>query len=190
MTTREVLFVLRCRYPFAPGYEWSAELKVSNSPGGFAVTGFLGSNDEGVRRIVGKEKKPLTWRNLAAWLENNDEAGLTGDVLAWIESEAPTQWQGEMLGWSWICHERPEEALYAFLLRCSDDELGELWEANKAITRGDAWEDLTQFAAAADEAGLLELSYQDVLKELGMRRPATPALLRERAELRLKQEVE
>jgi hypothetical protein len=165
-------------------------LKVSILPGGFAVTGFLGSDDEGVRRIVGKGKKPLTWRNLAAWLTNNDEAGLAGDVLAWIESEAPLQWQGEMLGWSWICHERPEAFLYDFLLRCSDDELGELWEPNKSIIRGDAWEDLTQFAAAADEMGLLELSYKDVLKELGIRRPATPTELRERAELRLKQDVE
>jgi hypothetical protein len=41
-----------------------------------------------------------------------------------------------MLAWTWIYHERPEGALYDFLMRCSDDELAKLWQANKALTHG------------------------------------------------------
>ena len=114
------------------------------------------------------------------------EVGLAGDVLPWIESDAAAPWQGEMLAWTWIYHERPEGALYDFLMRCSDDELAELWQANKALTRGDAWRDLTAFAAAAEEAGLLDLNYDKLREELDLSRPVTPSQLRWSAEARAK----
>jgi hypothetical protein len=90
-----------------------------------------------------------------------------------------------MLAWTWIYYERPEDALYDFLMRCSEDELAELWQANKALTRSDAWDDLAAFAAAADEAGLLDLSYGKLLQELDLARPVTPSKLRRRAEARV-----
>jgi hypothetical protein len=62
------------------------------------------------------------------------------------------------------------------------NELAELWQANKALTRGDAWPDLTAFAAAAEEAGLLDLDYSDLLQELDLARPVIPSQLRRRAE--------
>jgi hypothetical protein len=112
------------------------------------------------------------------------EVGLAGDVLPWIESDAAAPWQGEMLAWTWIYHERPEGALYDFLMRCSDDELAELWQANKALTRGVAWDDLTAFAAAAEEV-LLDLDYSELLQELALARPVTPFQLRQGAEARV-----
>jgi hypothetical protein len=184
MTTNPI-YVLHCTYDFAPGYTWSAELKVKPQKKGFAVTGFLSKDDEdGVQRIVGKNAHEPTWRNVATWLESNEMVALAGDVLHSIKFEAAVPWQGEMLAWTWIGYERPQPALYDFLMRCSDDELAELWEANKALTCGDAWDDLTAFAAAAEEVGLLDLNYDKLLQELDLARPATPAQLRRRAEAR------
>ena len=163
----------------------SAELKFKPQKKGFAITGFLSTDDEaGIKRIVGKSAQEPTWRNAAAWLETQEEVGLAGDVLPWIEFDPAAPWQGEMLAWTWIYHERPEGALYDFLMRCSDDELAELW--NKTLTRGDAWDDLTAFAAAAEEAGLLDLGYSKLLQELDLARPVTPSQLRRRAEARVK----
>ena len=98
---------LKCRYSFAPGFDWAAELTFKPLKRGFAVTGQLAEDEEaGIRRIVGKSSELLTWRSACTWLEQNGEAGLAGDVLWAIKHDAEVPWQGELVAWTWICHGR------------------------------------------------------------------------------------
>jgi hypothetical protein len=54
-------------------------LKVKPQKKGFATTGFLSKDDEdGVQRIVGKSAQEPSWRNVAAWIESDEEVALAG----------------------------------------------------------------------------------------------------------------